>query len=210
MIRINLISEGRRPVVARKAKPKLSLGDQDPALFMLAGGAILGVLIALGLYLSVNSELKKADAKVAAAKKEVNELKPILREVEEFKKKQRELKTKIEIISDLSNKRRGPVNIMDKVSRALPDLVWIRTMDVKGKTVTISGEAMNTVAIAAFIENLGLVPEFQEPNTKNIRRGRDGRTYSYSLNFKYEHPKPPEPEAEGAEGESQDTGAASS
>ena len=30
MIRINLLSEGRRPVVARKAKPTLSLGGQDP------------------------------------------------------------------------------------------------------------------------------------------------------------------------------------
>ncbi|MCG8461662.1 MAG: PilN domain-containing protein [Holophagales bacterium] len=208
MIRINLLSEGRRPVVARKAKSPLSFGDQDPSLIILSAGLVLGLLVAFGWYFSVKTKLDRVGDKVKQAEREVKELEPILKEVEDFKRKKRELSTKIEIITDLTSKRRGPVNVMDRISRALPDLLWLRSMTVRGKTVSLAGEAMNTSAIATFIENLTLVPEFQEPNTKNVRRGRQGSSYSFSLSFRFQDPEPPAPEGEatvegGAAGEAQ-------
>ncbi|MEM1176856.1 MAG: PilN domain-containing protein [Acidobacteriota bacterium] len=201
MIRINLISEGRRPVVARKSKPKLAIGDQDPSLYILAAGLVVGLLVALGIYLSLNATIKGKRTKILAAQKTVKELKPILEEVEDFKRKKRRLSRKIEIITDLDRKRRGPVSVMDSVSRALPELVWLNNMQVRGKRTTLKCRTLNFNAIAAFIENLKKVPEFDEPNTQNIKRGRAG-TYSFDIIFRFEPPKPPEeekPEGEDAE-----------
>lgn len=193
MIRINLISEGRRPVVARKSKPKLAIGDQDPSVYILAAGLVVGALVVLGWYLSLNAKLNNRDAKITKAKKEVEELKPILKEVEDFKRKKRRLSRKIEIITDLDRKRRGPVSVMDEVSQALPELVWLNNMQVRGKRVNLKCRTLNFNAIAAFIENLKKVKEFDEPITKNIKRGRRG-TYSFDISFRFTPPKPPEEE----------------
>lgn len=198
MIRINLISEGRKPVVARKAKPKIGIGDQDPSLMILTAGIVIGVLIGLGWYFMVSSQLKTVEGKVVQARREVEELKPILAEVENFKKKRRELNTKIELINDLTAKRRGPVHLMDRVSRALPDLVWLKNMEVRGTNVSISGQALNTNAIATFIENLSLVPEFKEPDTKNVRRAMQN-TYTFQISFRFELLRPTAEEGDETE-----------
>lgn len=200
MIRINLISEGRKPVVARKAKPKVSLGDQDPSLIFLAAGAVLSILVALGWYFMVSSSLKGVQEEVMAAEREVKELEPILKEVEAFKKQREELNTKIDLINELTSKRRGPVHLMDQISRSLPDLVWLVNMQVRGKNVQLSGQALNTNAIATFIENLSLVPEFKEPDTKNVNRVGTSNTYTFNISFLFEIPVPASTEGEeGAE-----------
>ena len=200
MIRINLLSEGRRPVVARKAKAKMTIGDQDPSVVILAIGLLAGILVAAGWLYTLNSELGAVKDEIKEAQKEIKKLEPILKEVNAFKRKKEELNTKIAIINDLNNKRKGPVNVMDRVSRSLPDLVWLTSMQVRGQNVNLSGTAFNTNAIATFIENLALVPEFKEPDPKNVQRSNKGKTYSFRVSFSFENPKPPAPEPEeGAE-----------
>ncbi len=197
MIRINLLSEGRRPVVARKVRPKISLGDQDPSLYLLGGGILLGLLIVAGWWFNLSRQIKAVDADIRVAEREVAELRPILQEVNAFKAKRRELERKIKVINDLTLKQQGPVHIMDRVSRALPDLVWLQTMNFRGQTVDLVGTAFNTNAIASFIENLDKVPEFREPDTKDISRNRDGRSYNFRISFRFDQKpqKPPEEEA---------------
>lgn len=196
MIRINLLSEGRRPVVARKARPKLSLGDQDPSLYFLTGGLVLGLLIALGWWYSLSRRLKEVDADIRVAEREVEKLRPILEEVKSFKAKQRELERKITVINDLTLKQEGPVQIMDRVSRALPDLVWLNTMNFRGRTVDLVGTAFNTNAIASFIENLDKVPEFREPDTNDIARAPNGASYNFRISFRFDQRKPEKPQDE--------------
>jgi type IV pilus assembly protein PilN len=186
MIRINLLSEGRRPVVARKTRPKISFGDQDPSLFFLSGGLILGALISGGWWMLRNAKINEVDAQIRVAQREVDELRPILQEVNDFKAKQRELERKIKVINDLTLKQEGPVHIMDRVSRALPDLVWLKSMNFRGRTVDLVGTAFNTNAIASLIENLDKVPEFREPDTKDVSRGRGGSSYNFRISFKFD------------------------
>jgi type IV pilus assembly protein PilN len=170
MIRINLLSEGRRPVVARRQRPKLALGDQDPSAYFLAGGLILGLLIVGVQYFRLSSRIGNLDSQIASKQEEVNSLREILDEVEAFKQKQADLERKIEVIQDLSQKQQGPVNIMDKVSRALPDLLWLTQMNFRGENVDLAGTAYNTAAIASFIESLAEVPEFKEPDPQDLQR----------------------------------------
>ncbi len=189
MIRINLLSEGRRPVVARKKRPKISIGDQDPSIFFLGGGLVIGALIAGGWWMTANNKIKAVNADIRVAQREVDELRPILTEVNDFKKKQRELERKIKVINELTLKQQGPVHILDRVSRALPDLVWLRSMNFRGRKVDLIGTAFNTNAVASFIENLDKVPEFREPDTKDVSRGRGG-TYNFRISFRFDQRKP--------------------
>lgn len=188
MIRINLLSEGRRPVIARKAKPKLSLGDQEPSLLFLTGG----IARPAGGGHPVVGPLERDQRRrrqIRVAQREVEELRPILEEVAEFKAKQEELERKIEVVNELTLKQEGPVHILDKVSRALPDLLWLNQMNFRGRTVDLVGAAFNTNAVASFIENLDKVPEFREPEPGNFQASRNG-TYDFRISFTFIQEQP--------------------
>lgn len=186
MIKINLIGD-RRPAVARRARPKAGMGGGNLSLLLLGAGAILGLVIAGAWWWTLSTELEEEQARVAQAREEVQQLQKILAEVEAFKAQKADLTTRINVIKQLTLAQRGPVAIMDGVSRALPDLLWLQTMVVDSKSVTLTGHAMNTNAIAAFIENLSQVPEFREPDTRDIEQvGVDGQTiFRFSLSFPF-------------------------
>lgn len=190
MIKINLLAEGRRPVVARKAKPALSLGGQDPNNLLLFAGFVLGALVVGGWWYQLNSELTARQRQVKAAQRRFAELEPIIKQVQEFKQKNEDLERKVQVIKDLKAKQKGPVRIMDEVSRALPELVWLEDMSVIGTTLNLRGKAFNTNAIAAFIENLGKVEDFEEPDPKNIQvGGREGSVYDFQMSITLRPPK---------------------
>ncbi len=186
MIRINLLSEGRRPVVARRAKA--TLGDQDPALFWLLGGFLIGALIAGGMWWVERTKAQEIDASIARAQREVNDLAEIIKKVEDFKLKKAALENKIAVIQDLKRKQKGPVQVMDNVSGALPDLLWLDSLRMTGNTVNLRGQALNTAAVAGFIGNLHDVEQFKEPDTKDIRAsGKRLESYTFNLVFSFVH-----------------------
>ena len=191
MIRINLLSEGRRPVVARRAKAAFSLGDQDPSILLLATGLLLGLLVGGGLWWFKNSQIKNVEEKIARAEAEVRELEDIIKQVEDFKAKKAELETKIAVIQDLKLRQKGPVKIMDAISRALPELLWIDSLRLAGTSVTLRGRAFNTDAVARFIGALNDVPEFKEPDTREVAATRSAdELFSFNLNFDFTYQRP--------------------
>lgn len=192
MIKINLLSEGKRPAAVRKAKGATSSGNQDIGQWMMAAGVLVGVLaVALAWWLQSNKNEAK-EAEVAVAQHEVEQMASVIKEVEEYKTKKGELERKIGIINDLKANQRGPVRVMDYVSRALPELLWLDRMKMTASSIEIEGRAFNTNAVAAFIENLDKVPEFDEPTLKSTEQ-QTGGVYKFLINFNYSfagHAKP--------------------
>ncbi|MGH9465703.1 MAG: PilN domain-containing protein, partial [Thermoanaerobaculia bacterium] len=113
----------------------------------------------------------------------VERLAPIIREVEAFKAKKADLENKIRVINTLKANQRGPVKIMDYVSTALPDLLWLNRMEVSNTILKVTGEAFNTNAVAKFIEQLDAVEEFEEPVLTDT--SRQGRVYSFAIDVPY-------------------------
>jgi type IV pilus assembly protein PilN len=189
MIRINLLAEGKKPVVTKKKQAtgsglKAILGSENFAFYVLLAVAFLGVVVVGGRYGLLENRLSKLNEEVAAFQAEVDELEPIIREVEEFKAKKVELERKVQVINRLKANQSGPVRIMDYVSRALPELLWLNRMQVGGTSITITGEAFNTNAVANFMENLDRFPEFREPVLKDT--SQRGGVYTFTLSFNYD------------------------
>ena len=189
MIKINLLAEGKR-AVTRKAKGPAALERQDIGSWLVGAGVLLGLLVFAGYWFYLRREIQHKDEEIAVAQREVDELAAIIKEVEDYKIKKAELEHKISVINQLKANQRGPVKLMDQVSRALPELLWLDAMDVAGATVTIRGQAFNTNAVANFIENLDKVPEFQEPIL--VDANQNGATYAFQINFGFTLSKPPD------------------
>jgi type IV pilus assembly protein PilN len=184
MIKINLLSEGKRPAAVRKKSAGTKLEGQDIGQWMLLAGIAVGLLALGGAWYLQNQKTTDKQAEVAQAQREVDQLASVIKEVEEYKSKKAELERKIGIINDLKANQRGPVRVMDYVSRALPELLWLDSMSMKSDSITVEGRAFNTNAVANFIDNLDKVPEFDEPMLKTTDL-QQGGIYKFRIDFNY-------------------------
>ena len=191
MIKINLVSEGRRPVVSRKTKERLGIAGLTPGegVFLLA--LVLGALGLLGYWLYLRGEIKERDAAIAEAQREVDELAQVLQEVEDYKAKKAKLEHKIQVINELKSNQWGPVRIMDQISNSLPELLWLDDMTLASNNIELRGRAFNTNQVAAFIENLGKVPEFEEAQLRDTTK--QGPVYQFVITFNFAATPPPAP-----------------
>jgi type IV pilus assembly protein PilN len=195
MIKINLLSEGKRPAAVRKAKAG-GAGVQDLGMWLLAAGAIVGLLVAGGYWWVLNQELKQKQEEVAQAQKQVDALQAVIREVEDYKKKKKGLTDKIAVINELKSNQRGPVRVMDYISRALPELLWLDRLKMTASSIEIEGRAFNPNAVANFMDNLDKVPEFREPVLKETTAQPNG-VYKFFVTFDYSFAPAKKPEEGG-------------
>lgn len=187
MIKVNLLVEARAEKVTRQ--PLISIGSLSGANI---NNYIILVLLLIGLgvvgfrYWQLDSKRSEIKEEIAVNQKEFERLKPIIDEVEAFKKKNAELKRKIEVIEQLKKNQQGPVRIMDEVSKALPDLLWLDYMQLNGTTISIRGQALNENAVANFISNLTSSPFFQEPSLRVMSQDAKGVfTFDLACTFSY-------------------------
>ncbi len=216
MIKINLVREGRA-VRGEAASPQ-------PAAMAVAGGGaggtqinniivlaclVLGILVALGYWFWHKRELKSREAIVAERTVEAQKLESIINEVEQYQRRKDSLQQRIDLINQLKQNQKGPVRIMDQISRDLPDLVWLDAMDMNAGRVSLSGRGLNPNAIALFIENVKNDPYFEEPNVGAVTQvSAAPLVYGFDMNFAFSYmPKNVTPPASGTAGTATDSSA---
>ena len=183
MIKINLLSEAKP---AKKKRGVSALGGAGRLnLFLILGGLLLGLLVVGVQWWVESSRLKEQEEKNRLAQQEVTRLEAVLKEVADFEDKKAKLQRKVDLINSLKASQRGPVRLMDEVSNALPDLLWLESMELNGNQISIGGKALNPPAVANFFTNLKLVQAFQEPKLTVLAAATAGSAnlYNYELSF---------------------------
>jgi type IV pilus assembly protein PilN len=170
LIRINLLTEARA-AAARKKTAFLPSGARLNNLILL-GGIATGLLYIGIMALVLTSKSRRLDEDIARANEEVARLKSIIDEVKGYEDKKASLEAKIQLINDLKTNQKGPVRLMDEISKALPDLVWLSDLTVSGQQVSLKGRTLSPNAVATYLENIKKSPFFAEPVFRNL--GREG------------------------------------
>ncbi|MEE2775838.1 MAG: PilN domain-containing protein [Acidobacteriota bacterium] len=182
----------------------LDVSAENIASWVLVAGVVLGGLGYGGWWLSKDRHIASQRAEIADLQRTVDELEEIIAEVERFEARKADLEHKIEVISTLRNNQRGPVRIMDEISRSLPDFMWLDRLTLNAAAVNLAGRAFTTSSVANFIENLDVVGEFKEPVLRNATWR--GQLYDFNLAFNYV-PVPVNVPMPGEEGAAEDDGA---
>ena len=188
MIRINLLTEARA-AAAKKKGPALPTGARLNNL-LLIGGLALGLIYIGTMFLVLTTKRRHLDEEIGKAREEVARLKSIIDEVKGYEDKKRSLEAKIALINSLKTNQKGPVRLMDEVSKALPDLVWLTDMVMQGDQLTLKGRTLSPNAVATYLENLKKSPYFAEPVFKNLGReaGPQG-IYGWEMTVIFTHGK---------------------
>jgi type IV pilus assembly protein PilN len=184
LIRINLLTEARA-AAARKKTPFLPSGGRLNNLILL-GGVAAGLLYIGVMALALTSKRNHLDEEIARANEEVARLKSIIDEVKGYEDKKASLEAKIQLINNLKTNQTGPVRLMDEISRALPDLVWLYDLNVAGQQVNLKGRTLSPNAVATYLENLKKSPFFAEPVFRNLgREGGSQGLYSWEMSLTF-------------------------
>ena len=155
MIRINLLQERKAPSPGRTVKtPSVPGAFQAYLLLALfAGGAAF--LCAAGWWYK-SAQIAELDRLITADEKRRQDLMAIKKQVDDFQAKKVLLENKVTLIETLKLEQKGPVHMLDEISKALPDFVWLTSMDQAAATgnLKFKGEANGLTAVADFISAL--------------------------------------------------------
>ena len=194
MIKINLVREGRAvrgagAVAAPSAVAAAGAGGGTNANnILILGLIVIGLAAAGGYWFMENRRLIERQETVTARKQEADKLEAIIRDVEEYQKRKDNLQKRIDLINQLKQNQRGPVRIMDQVSRDLPDLVWLDRMNIAGQRISLAGRGLNPNAIANFVENIKNDPYFEEPELGSMSQASvTPPVYSYDMKFHFSY-----------------------
>jgi type IV pilus assembly protein PilN len=151
MIRINLVA----PEKATKAKAKAAGPAMPPGalqsyllLALLVGGACV---LCAGAWWLQSNKLRDLDTRIAADEKRMRDLQAIAAQVQAFQQKKAILENKVLVIEQLRLAQKSPVHMLDEVSKALPDYVWLSSLDETKGSLRFAGQSNSLAAIADFI-----------------------------------------------------------
>ncbi len=179
MIKINLVSAGPEAAATRKATPEISLGSHQGDIILLVALSI-GLVITGSWWYMLHSHVTELRGVKAQRTTERNDLQKYIDKVVELEAKRAELKAKIDTIRQLKENQKGPVRILDEVSRAMPDLVWLTALNLAGTHVTLNGMALDENAFANYVDSLNASPFFSEPTVVTLQRSREN-AFSFRL-----------------------------
>lgn len=189
MIKINLVREGRavRGAGAPAAVPgAAAAGAGNLNNVLIIALTVIGLVVALGYWYMAKRNLANTEATLEQRKTEAQKLDAAIKAVAEFQKKKDSLQKRIDLINQLKQNQKGPVRIMDQVSRDLPDLVWLRDMTIAGGRISLNGFGLNPNAVALFLANIKADPYFEEPQFGTLAQvSVTPPVYSFDLSFAF-------------------------
>jgi len=148
MIRINLLAAEK---VAAK-KPTLQSGQK-----MVIGCSlilILGIGFIAWRYVSLTRQSAQIDAEIAAAQQETTRLHSVILQVQQFEQRKAQLQQRVSLIEQLRKSQTGPVHMLDQVSRALPQMLWLTELKETNNDVEIDGRCTSPIGVSEFVSNL--------------------------------------------------------
>jgi type IV pilus assembly protein PilN len=141
MIEINLLP-------LRAARKRESLRFQLSIFFL----TIFFVFIIVA-YLSWSSgkREKRIDTQLKLVQEELVRLNKEVGEIDELKQRKAKLEQKLAVIRDLDKGRLRAAYILGELSQRTPEKVWIESLDKSGKSIKLTGVALDNETIANFM-----------------------------------------------------------
>jgi type IV pilus assembly protein PilN len=180
MIRINLL-----PVRAAQKKEKLR---SQLSIFFLC---IILVFIGCGaLYVQKMTAINSVSDEISSINQKNKELRKKIGQVRDFEKKKHDLEQKLAILQTLKRGKTGPVHLLDELSAALPDKLWLTKFAEKNGQIQLSGVADNENTVAVFMRNLDASPYYKDIELSVTEQTKAGerKMQKFTLNCSVEVP----------------------
>ena len=171
MILINLLPHRE---AARKRR-------RDAFYATLGVSALLGGVIAGGIYLWYAAQISNQQSKNQVLQTEIKRLDGQIKDIAALQEEIAALRARQQAVEDLQADRNMPVHLLNELVRQLPDGVYISNVKQENQVVTLQGVAQSNERVSELLRNLGnnspwlTKPELVEIIAGNIAMGKEQR-----------------------------------
>ncbi|MBN1271808.1 MAG: PilN domain-containing protein [Candidatus Aminicenantes bacterium] len=202
MIRINLLQPDKRelkptPEAAapkkkkRKAEKKATtMRAPSPSLILLLFVAVIAVLV----FMQMNA-IKKENSLKEQAESEKASLRNVEQKLNQVRTQKGILEQKKHLIKTLESRQTAAVDILDELSKEIPEWVWLTGLSYNQGVIVINGRATSYEMIAEYISRLEKNSYFANVNlvSSQERIQRNDRYLEFTLTTVYISPYPVPP-----------------
>jgi type IV pilus assembly protein PilN len=188
MIRVNLLAADRP---TKKKKAAGGGGGGAPSApgsvqaYLLLGLFTLGtIVLCAAVWWWQSNKIKALDTRIAAAEQRQRELQAIKAQVDALEKKRETFQRKVDLIERLKAEQSGPVHMLDEISKALPDFVWLAGLEQAGAVIRFNGQSSGLTSVADFISALQRTGWFPQVDLVSTSEASNIITYALQANFK--------------------------
>lgn len=180
MTRINLLP-WREELRQERQKQFMTL----LVLTILLAAAIVGLI-----HFQMNQKIDYQNARNAFLTTEISKLDKEIKEIAELQKVRKSLIERMDIIQALQRSRPSIVHLFTELVTTVPNGVFLQTLEQKGDTLIITGEAESNARVSSYMRNLSNSEWLKDPNLEiiEIKDKKVTRISSFTLTIKQKTP----------------------
>jgi type IV pilus assembly protein PilN len=158
VIRINLLTVDRERA---KRKSKFQIGQKltvGCSLILVAAALIVG-----WWFWALQRQSADLDRQIADAERERQRLQSVIQQVAQFEARRAQLQQRVTLIEELRKGQTGPVHLLDQISKALPEAMWLTDLRQTGSEITLEGRCTSLNSLSDFVSGLEASNLFERP-----------------------------------------------
>jgi type IV pilus assembly protein PilN len=193
MIRINLLAVDRE----RKRSPGVVIPAAQ-RVTIAASLILLGTALVVGWWFwSLHRASTRIDQELAKGEREMQQLRSVLAEVQRFEASKAQLQQRVTLIEQLRRGQAGPVHILDEISKAVPERLWLTEMNQKGDNIVLAGMTTSLTGLSDFVASLEGSTWFKKPvdivDSQVMSDPKSGDIFKFSVAAVFDNPEAPPP-----------------
>ncbi|MHB8412901.1 MAG: PilN domain-containing protein [Candidatus Acidiferrales bacterium] len=190
MIRINLLGQER----PKTTGPSIPL-ESSLRIVLFAAAVILAFVVLFVMYHQKSNELASVNAHISSLQAERTRLQQTKAEVQRFEQQKAVLQQRINVIETLQANRSGGQQLLQMVANTVgrSDSLWLTSLERKGDTLNITGEAASIDAIANFITQMKRSGYFDKIEIQSAAENdivKGAQTYGFTMSAQVSQSKP--------------------
>ncbi len=171
---------------------------QQEFLSVLGFVALMTLLVAYLWFSSVNGAIESQKKRNQMLEKEIAALEQKVTEIRELKKRRAELLDRMKVIQALQGERPVIVRYFDELVRAIPEGVYLTTLERSGNVINLRGITESNVRVSALMRNVDESDWFATPNLSSVKATPEfgAQASEFTMSFTTSKPKDDESQKE--------------
>ena len=163
---------------------------QKQFMTLLVLTALLAAAIVGLIHFQMNQKIDYQNSRNAFLTTEISKLDKEIKEIAELQKVRKSLIERMDIIQALQRSRPSIVHLFTELVTTVPNGVFLQTLEQKGDTLIITGEAESNARVSSYMRNLNNSEWLKDPNLEiiEIKDKKVKRISSFTLTIKQKTP----------------------